>query len=69
MDLSMKWLADYVDCNCDIKRYSKQYVLESVYESSDPHAESIKKGSKMFCEPINGSLYILSDIYHNSIAF
>ena len=27
MDLSMRWLADYVDCKCDIKKFCDEMTL------------------------------------------
>lgn len=51
------------------KRYSEKYVLESYNKTTDARIHGIKESGKMYHHPIDGHLYILSYIYHKSIAF
>ena len=44
MDLSMKWLADYVDCGCDIKEFCAGMTMSgSKVESYESEGEEISK--------------------------
>lgn len=44
MDLSMKWLADYVDCKCDIKKFCADMTMSgSKVECYETEAEEISK--------------------------
>ena len=44
MDLSMKWLADYVDCGCDIKEFCAGMTISgSKVESYETEGEEISK--------------------------
>ncbi len=30
MDLSMRWLADYVDCKCDVKKFCDEMTVKQL---------------------------------------
>ena len=58
-----------IDDDGNVKGDAVQYVLETVYKTADTYAQSVEECSEMVSEPVDGCFYILSYVYHNSIAF
>lgn len=64
-------LPDFIQARTvnNVKGDAVQYVLETVYKTADIYAQSVEECSEMVSEPVDGCFYILSYVYHNSIAF
>ncbi|MBQ9375133.1 MAG: phenylalanine--tRNA ligase subunit beta [Ruminococcus sp.] len=55
MDLSMRWLADYVDCECDIKRFCADMTMSGskveAYEAEGEYLSNVVVGKVLSSEP------------------